>query len=62
MERINARLLIPGRGEPVRDATVLIDGDRVSYAARPPARQLRQARPPAARRPRSRGCGTATAT
>jgi imidazolonepropionase-like amidohydrolase len=32
MERINAGLLIPGRGEPVRDATVLIDGARISYA------------------------------
>src|ERR1700733_14017338 len=32
MERINAGLLIPGRGEPVRDATVLIDGSRISYA------------------------------
>ena len=32
MERINASLLIPGRGEPVRDAAVLIDGSRISYA------------------------------
>ena len=32
MERINAGLLIPGRGEPVRDATVLIDGARIGYA------------------------------
>jgi len=32
MERINAGLLIPGRGEPVRDAAVLIDGSRISYA------------------------------
>jgi imidazolonepropionase-like amidohydrolase len=32
MERINAGLLIPGRGEPVRDATVLVDGSRISYA------------------------------
>jgi len=32
MERINAGLLIPGQGEPVRDATVLIDGGRISYA------------------------------
>ena len=30
MERINAGLLIPGRGEPVRDATVLIEGTRIS--------------------------------
>jgi imidazolonepropionase-like amidohydrolase len=32
MERIDAALLIPGRGEPVADATVLIDGERISYA------------------------------
>ncbi len=32
MERIDAGLLIPGRGEPVRDATVLIDGARITYA------------------------------
>jgi imidazolonepropionase-like amidohydrolase len=32
MEQINAGLLIPGRGEPVPDATVLIDGARISYA------------------------------
>ncbi len=32
MEQINARLLIPERGDPVRDATVLIDGGRISYA------------------------------
>jgi imidazolonepropionase-like amidohydrolase len=32
MERINAGLLIPGQGEPVRDATVLFDGGRISYA------------------------------
>jgi len=32
MEQIKAALLIPGRGEPVRDATVLIDGGRISYA------------------------------
>lgn len=32
MERINAGLLIPGRGEPVREAAVLIDGGRISYA------------------------------
>jgi imidazolonepropionase-like amidohydrolase len=32
MERIDTGLLIPGRGEPVRDATVLIDGARISYA------------------------------
>jgi imidazolonepropionase-like amidohydrolase len=32
MERIDTGLLIPGRGEPVRDAVVLIDGARISYA------------------------------
>jgi imidazolonepropionase-like amidohydrolase len=32
MERIDAGLLIPGRGEPIRDAAVLIDGSRISYA------------------------------
>jgi imidazolonepropionase-like amidohydrolase len=32
MEQINAGLLIPGRGEPVPDATVLINGARISYA------------------------------
>jgi imidazolonepropionase-like amidohydrolase len=32
MEQINAGLLIPGRGEPVPDATVLIDGAQISYA------------------------------
>ncbi|HEY1618638.1 MAG TPA: amidohydrolase family protein [Streptosporangiaceae bacterium] len=32
MERIDADLLIPGSGEPVRDGTVLIDGGVISYA------------------------------
>jgi imidazolonepropionase-like amidohydrolase len=32
MERIDAALLIPGRGEPVADATVLVDGTQISYA------------------------------
>jgi imidazolonepropionase-like amidohydrolase len=32
MERIDAALLVPGRGEPVADATVLIDGTQISYA------------------------------
>jgi len=32
MERIDAALLIPGRGAPVADATVLIDGTQISYA------------------------------
>lgn len=30
--RIDADLLIPGRGEPVRDGTVLIDGGTITYA------------------------------
>lgn len=32
MERIDAELLIPGRGEPVREAAVVIDGATISYA------------------------------
>src|SRR6185437_10055023 len=32
MERIEADLLIPGRGEPVRDGVVLLDGATISYA------------------------------
>jgi imidazolonepropionase-like amidohydrolase len=32
MHRIEADLLIPGRGEPVGDAVVVLDGDRISYA------------------------------
>ncbi|HUJ06983.1 MAG TPA: amidohydrolase family protein [Streptosporangiaceae bacterium] len=36
MERIEAELLIPGSGEPVSDAVVVIDGDLISYAG--PAR------------------------
>ena len=49
MERINAGLLIPGRGEPVRDAAVLIDGSRISYAG------------PAASAPASPGAATRSA-
>lgn len=30
--RIDADLLIPGRGEPVRDGTVVLDGARIAYA------------------------------
>lgn len=30
--RIDADLLIPGRGEPVRDGTVVLDGERIAYA------------------------------
>jgi imidazolonepropionase-like amidohydrolase len=32
MHRIEAQLLVPGRGDPVRDGTVLLDGPRISYA------------------------------
>jgi imidazolonepropionase-like amidohydrolase len=32
MERIEADLLIPGRGDPIRDATLLLDHDRIAYA------------------------------
>src|SRR5215472_12112406 len=32
MERIEAGVLIPGKGEPVRDGVVLLDSDRISYA------------------------------
>lgn len=30
--RIDAELLVPGRGEPVRDGTVLVEGGRITYA------------------------------
>ncbi len=32
MERIGADLLIPGRGRPVPDGKVVLDGGRISYA------------------------------
>jgi imidazolonepropionase-like amidohydrolase len=32
MQRIDADLLIPGRGAPVSAGTVILDGDRISYA------------------------------
>jgi imidazolonepropionase-like amidohydrolase len=32
MQRISADLLIPGRGDPVRDGVVVLDGARISYA------------------------------
>jgi len=32
MHRIEAELLIPGRGEPVRDGVVVLDNGQVSYA------------------------------
>ena len=41
MERIDARLLIPGRGEPMTDASVAFEGDRIAFvgptADAPPA-------------------------
>ena len=33
MHRIEAELLIPGHGGPVRDGVVVLDGSRISYAA-----------------------------
>src|SRR5262252_6001356 len=32
MQRIEAELLIPGAGEPVRDGVVIIDGAEIAYA------------------------------
>ena len=32
MQRIEADLLIPGVGEPVKDGVVVLDGDRIAYA------------------------------
>jgi len=32
MERIEADVLIPGEGDPIRDGVVLLDSDRISYA------------------------------
>jgi imidazolonepropionase-like amidohydrolase len=32
MQRLEAALLVPGRGEPVRDGVVLLDGETISYA------------------------------
>lgn len=32
MERIGADLLTPGRGKPVRDGVVVLDGTAISYA------------------------------
>lgn len=34
MERIEANLLIPGKGEPLKDGVVLLDGDSIAYAGR----------------------------
>ncbi len=32
MIRINAELLVPGRGQPIDDGTVILDGDKISFA------------------------------
>jgi imidazolonepropionase-like amidohydrolase len=32
MERIEADLLVPGKGEPIRDGVVVLDGPRIAYA------------------------------
>jgi len=32
MHKIEAELLIPGRGEPVRGGVVVLDGARIDYA------------------------------
>src|SRR5450631_3893804 len=32
VERIDTDLLIPGRGEPIRDAAIVIDGSSIAYA------------------------------
>ena len=32
MHRIEADLLVPGRGEPVGNGVVVLDGDRIGYA------------------------------
>ena len=34
MHRIEAELLIPGRGEPIRGGVVVLDGPRIGYAGR----------------------------
>jgi hypothetical protein len=39
MQRIEAGLLIPGRGEPVTDAVVILDGATIAYAERPARRR-----------------------
>ena len=60
MHRIEADLLIPGRGEPVSDGVVVLDGDRIGYAG--PAAGAPET-PHAARHravPSCPGCGTAT--
>lgn len=32
MQRIEATVLVPGRGEPIRDGVVLVDGESITYA------------------------------
>ncbi len=34
MHRIEAELLIPGHGDPIRDGVVLLDGAEIGYAGR----------------------------
>src|SRR6202041_3621737 len=50
MDRIEAELLIPGRGEPVRDGVVVLDGARIEYAG------------PAAMAPPTAGAGVSRVT
>ena len=45
MERIEADLLIPGNGDPVRDGVVVWDGPTITYARRPPRRLAPERRP-----------------
>ena len=35
MHRIEAELLIPGHGGPIRDGVVVLDGPRIGYAGSP---------------------------
>jgi imidazolonepropionase-like amidohydrolase len=49
MYRIEADLLIPGHGDPIRDAVVILDGSRISYAG------------PASVAPSTPGAGTSRA-
>ena len=63
MIRIEADLLIPGQGAPVRDGVVLLDGTRIDYAgpssAAPSTPDAGQVHRAAAVLP---GSGTATVT
>ncbi|HYU07334.1 MAG TPA: hypothetical protein VEM77_09180 [Thermoplasmata archaeon] len=62
MERIEADVLIPGRGEPIRNGCVVIDGPTIAYAGpiegapKAPQTLASSACPPSCR-----GCGTAMA-